>query len=140
MEARSGFPYTLVDDLNRTVGGYNSHVMPMYFETNAGIEKELPIPFGNGKRVAFRIGATNLFNRFNPRFVDSNVNSPTTNMFSDSSGRHFTARVANLEEMRFTKAAKESRAIEQLHAGLVLSFVFAFGIGVSRDLHCRALS
>ncbi len=98
VEARSGFPYTLVDDLNRTVGGYNSHVMPMYFETDAGIEKELPIPFANGKRVAFRIGATNLFNRFNPRFVDSNVNSPTKNMFSDSSGRHFTARLRILKK------------------------------------------
>jgi outer membrane receptor for ferrienterochelin and colicin len=98
IEARSGFPYTVIDDLNRTVNGYNNHSMPMYFVTNAGIEKELPIPFGNGKRVAFRIGATNLFNRYNPRFVDSNVNSPTFGMFSDSSGRHFTARVRLLKK------------------------------------------
>jgi hypothetical protein len=88
----------VIDDLNRTVNGYNNHSMPMYFVTNAGIEKELPIPFGNGKRVAFRIGATNLFNRYNPRFVDSNVNSPTFGMFSDSSGRHFTARVRLLKK------------------------------------------
>jgi outer membrane receptor protein involved in Fe transport len=98
VEARSGFPYTLIDDLNRTVGGYNNHTMPMYFVTNAGVEKELPIPFGNGKRVAFRIGATNLFNRFNPRFVDANVDSTTRGMFSDSSGRHFTARVRILKK------------------------------------------
>jgi outer membrane receptor protein involved in Fe transport len=98
IEARSGFPYTLIDDLNRTVNGYNNHSLPMYFVTNAGIEKELPIPFGNGKRVAFRIGATNLFNRFNPRFVDSNVNSPSFGMFSDSSGRHFSARVRILKK------------------------------------------
>jgi outer membrane receptor protein involved in Fe transport len=98
IEARSGFPYSEIDDLNRTVNGYNNHSMPMYFVTNAGIEKELPIPFGNGKRVAFRIGATNLFNRFNPRFVDSNVNSLTHGMFSDSSGRHFSARVRILKK------------------------------------------
>src|SRR5262249_15235107 len=84
VEARSGFPYSLVDDLNRIVGAYNGHSMPTYFVTNAAIEKELPIPFGNGKRVAFRIGTTNLFNRFNPRFVDANVDSTTRGMFSDS--------------------------------------------------------
>jgi outer membrane receptor for ferrienterochelin and colicin len=98
VETRSGFPFTTVDELNRVVGGYNGQAMPAYFVTNAGIEKEIPIPLANGKRVAVRIGATNLFNRFNPRFVDANVNSPTFMAFSDSSGRHFTARVRILKK------------------------------------------
>jgi hypothetical protein len=97
VEARSGFPFTAIDDLNRVVGGYNSQAMPAFFVTNAGIEKEIPIPLVSGKRVAVRIGATNLFNRFNPRFVDANVNSPTFMALSDSSGRHFTARVRILK-------------------------------------------
>jgi outer membrane receptor protein involved in Fe transport len=96
VEARSGFPYTKVDDLNQVVGAYNAQKLPTFFVTNVGIEKELPIPFGNGKRMAFRIGATNLFNRFNPRFVNTNVNSPLS--FSDSSARHFTARVRILKK------------------------------------------
>lgn len=98
VEARSGFPFTTIDDLNRVVGGYNAQSMPAYFVTNAGIEKEIPIPLSNGKRIAFRIGATNLFNRFNPRFIDANVNSPTFLSMSDSSGRHFTARVRILKK------------------------------------------
>lgn len=98
VEARSGFPFTEVDDLNHVVNGYNSQQLPSFFVTNAGIEKEITIPFANGKRMAFRIGATNLFNRFNPRFVDNNVNSPTFMSLADSSGRHFTARVRILKK------------------------------------------
>jgi outer membrane receptor for ferrienterochelin and colicin len=96
IEARSGFPYTTIDDLNRAIGGYNSHTMPAYFVTNVNVEKEIPIPFG--KRMAFRVGVTNLFNRFNPRYVDANVNSPLFMTFSESSGRHLVARVRILKK------------------------------------------
>jgi outer membrane receptor protein involved in Fe transport len=98
VEARSGFPFTTVDDLNRIQGDYNSHHMPTFFVTNASVEKELPIPLANGKRVALRVGVTNLFNRFNPRFVDMNVNSPYFLALSDSSARHFSARVRILKK------------------------------------------
>ena len=97
VEARSGFPYTAVDDLNRIVGGYNERQMPVYFVTNASVEKQVPIPLGKGKRMAVRVGVTNLFNRFNPRYVNSNVNSPYFLALSDSSARHFSARVRILK-------------------------------------------
>jgi outer membrane receptor protein involved in Fe transport len=98
IEARSGFPYTAVDDLNRIAGGYNDRTMPAHFVTNASVEKEIPIPFRRNQRMAFRVGVTNLFNRFNPRFVDANVNSPRFHNFSDSSNRHFVARVRILKK------------------------------------------
>src|SRR5215468_4113339 len=98
VEARSGFPYTKVNDLNQVVGSYNGQKLPMFFSTNVGIEKEVPIPFASGKRIAFRIGATNLFNRFNPRFIDANVDSPMFMTLSESSGRHFSARVRILKK------------------------------------------
>ena len=98
VEARSGFPYTRVNDLNQVVGSYNGQKLPMFFSTNVGIEKEVPIPFVSGKRIAFRVGATNLFNRFNPRFIDANVDSPTFMTLSESSGRHFSARVRILKK------------------------------------------
>jgi hypothetical protein len=47
--------------------------------------------------MAIRVGVLNMFNRFNPRFVDLNVNSPTFMRFSDSSGRAFVARLRVLE-------------------------------------------
>jgi hypothetical protein len=72
--------------------------MPAYFVTNASVEKQLPIPLGNGKRMAFRVGVTNLFNQFNPRFIDRNVNSPYYMALSDSSSRHFSARVRILKK------------------------------------------
>jgi outer membrane receptor protein involved in Fe transport len=97
VEARSGFPFNAFDQLNRIVGDYNGRDMPAYFVTNASVEKQLPIPLGRGKRMAFRVGVTNLFNRFNPRFVNSNVHSPYFLYLSDSSGRHFSARVRILK-------------------------------------------
>ena len=96
VEARSGFPYNWFDDLNHVVGSYNAQTLPVYFATNASVEKQIPIPGGKGKRMAFRIGVTNLFNRFNPRFVNANVNAPLA--FSDSSSRHFSARVRILKK------------------------------------------
>ncbi len=93
IEARSGFPFTALDDLNRVVGAYNGHTMLGYFVTNFSVEKEIPIPFK--RRMAFRVGATNLFNRFNPRFVDTNISSLQA---SDSSGRHFVGRVRILKK------------------------------------------
>ncbi len=98
VEARSGFPFTAFDELNRVVGAYNNHRMPVFFVTNASIEKEIPIPFVNGKHMAFRIGVTNLFNHFNPRFVDQNTNSSGFLSYSDSSSRHFVARVRILKK------------------------------------------
>ena len=98
LEARSGFPFTTIDDLNHVIGAYNSNRMPTFFSTNVSIEKQLPIPFGNGKRMAFRIGVTNLFNHFNPRAVDPNVDSPTFLNYSDSSRRRFVARIRLLKK------------------------------------------
>ena len=98
VEARSGFPFTVIDDLNHIVSAYNARHIPAYFVTNASLEKEIPIPLGRGKRAAFRVGVTNLFNRFNPRFVDANVSSPYFLSLSDSSRRHFSARVRILKK------------------------------------------
>jgi outer membrane receptor protein involved in Fe transport len=91
VEARSGFPYTAVDNQNRVVSGYNAARFPMFFVANATFEKEIPAVFG--KRMALRLGVLNLANHFNPRFVDMNVNSPTFGKYSDSTGRNFVARL-----------------------------------------------
>jgi outer membrane receptor protein involved in Fe transport len=96
VEARSGFPYSAVDVLNNIVGGYNSRTMPVHFVTNVSAEKEIPIPFK--RRIALRVGVTNLFNRFNPRFVDPNTSSPNFMTFSDSSDRHFVGRIRILKK------------------------------------------
>ena len=90
-EARSGFPYTNVDNFNHAVGAYNAARLPAYIVLNASFEREAPTFFN--KRLAVRVGVLNLLGRFNPRFIDLNVNSPTFGKFSDSSGRGFVARL-----------------------------------------------
>ena len=96
VEARSGFPYSAVNVMNNVVGGYNSLTMPMFFVTNFSVEKEISITFK--RRIAVRLGVTNLFNRFNPRFVDPNITSPGFMTFSDSSARHFVGRIRILKK------------------------------------------
>src|SRR5262249_42290455 len=99
VEARSGFPFTAVNDLNHVIGGYNSNRMAAFFTTNASLEKQLPIPFGNGKRVAGRVGVNNLFNHFNPRVVDPNGNSPNLKFFSRLPRRSCAPRPPNQKKV-----------------------------------------
>jgi outer membrane receptor protein involved in Fe transport len=96
VEARSGLSYSLYDELNRIQGDYNEQKFPAYIVTNVSVEREIPIFFG--KRIAFRVGVTNLFNRFNPRYADSNIDSPQFGRFADSSDRHFVGRVRLLKK------------------------------------------
>ncbi len=96
VEARSGYPFSPVNEFGHLAGAYNGRRMPAFFSTNFSLEKEIPIVFN--KRMAVRLGVTNLFNRFNPRYVDANVNSPAYGRFSDSSGRGFTGRVRLLKK------------------------------------------
>jgi outer membrane receptor protein involved in Fe transport len=96
IEARSGFPFTPVDQVGHVAGPYNEFNMPAFFSTNISLEKEIPIIFG--KRMAVRLSVTNLFNRFNPRYIDANVDSPMYLRLSDSSGRSFTGRVRLLKK------------------------------------------
>jgi hypothetical protein len=91
IEARSGFPFTTVDQRTLVAGPYNGGRFPMHFVTNFSLERELP--FVLGRRLSVRAGVLNLLNRFNPRYVDTNVNSPTFMGFSDSSARHFVGRL-----------------------------------------------
>jgi hypothetical protein len=91
IEARSGFPFTVIDDLHRTIGDYNGHRLPAFFTAKFSIEKEVPVIFG--QRMAVRIGVTNMLNRFNPGFVNANLNSPDFMQFSGSPGRAFVGRV-----------------------------------------------
>ena len=91
IEARSGFPFTAINKRTLIAGSYNGERFPMHFVTNFSLEKEIPFLFG--KRLGVRVGVLNLLNRFSPRFVDTNVNSPTFMEFSDSSDRHFVGRL-----------------------------------------------
>jgi outer membrane receptor for ferrienterochelin and colicin len=91
IEARSGFPFTAIDKRTLIAGDYNGDRFPIHFVTNFSLEREVPFAFG--RRLAVRVGVLNLLNRFNPRYVDTNVNSPTFMEFSDSSARHFVGRL-----------------------------------------------
>jgi outer membrane receptor protein involved in Fe transport len=96
VEARTGFPFSPVDQFGHLAGTFDGYRLPTVFLTNLSVEKELPIMFG--KHIALQLGVTNMLNRFNPRYVDANVNSPTFLRYSDSSGRNLYARLRLLKK------------------------------------------
>ena len=73
LEARSGFPFSLVNEENFAVGPPNSRRLPNYFNLNLHFEKKFR--FMN-YMWAWRFGLNNLTNHGNPNVVNNNVDSP----------------------------------------------------------------
>jgi outer membrane receptor for ferrienterochelin and colicin len=83
VEARSGFPFSVRDDVNGIIGERNSHRFPAYFSLGFSLEREFP--FTRKYRLGVRLSGFNLTNHFNPAFVDSNLTSPDFLHFGNSS-------------------------------------------------------
>lgn len=82
-EYRSGFPYTVVDELQQVVGSRNrGGRFPALFTLDLSATKVVPLT----KKYRARVGVHlfNLTNHFNPRDVQNNVASPTFGQFANS--------------------------------------------------------
>jgi hypothetical protein len=82
VEARSGFPFSIYDDVSGIIGDRNSLRFPTYFTLGVSLEREFP--FTRKYRVSVRLSGFNLTNHFNPNFIDSNVRSPEFLHFGNS--------------------------------------------------------
>lgn len=91
MEVRDGFPFNLVDDLQRLIPPAESHRFPAYFTLNLHLEKRFHL---FRAWWAIRGGFDNITDRHNFVFVNNDINPahpfPT---FSGFSGRAFTTRI-----------------------------------------------
>jgi hypothetical protein len=72
LEARNGFPFSVVSDEGLAVGSLNSRRYPVFFELNLHAERRFVL---RGHRWALRAGFNNLTNHRNPNVVNSNMDS-----------------------------------------------------------------
>jgi carboxypeptidase family protein len=90
VEARSGFPFSIVDEIGRVLGAPNSDRFPDYFNFNLHAERTLRF---SGYRFAVRGGFNNITNHRNFTVVNSTLGSPSFLSFFGSDGRHFVVRL-----------------------------------------------
>ncbi len=95
-EARTGFPFSLVNDQGQLVSKVGAERFPYYFSLNLQLEKRFHL-FGN--YFALRGGFDNITARCDP-FIVNNVIDPTHTMptFSACMGRAFTSRIRLLSK------------------------------------------
>jgi hypothetical protein len=89
-EARTGFPFNVVNDQFQLVGPPGSRRYPDYFSLNVHLEKRF---HALGFFWALRGGYDNITGRKNPVAVNNNIQSPQFGTFSGFDGRAFTARI-----------------------------------------------
>jgi hypothetical protein len=88
--ARSGFPFSAVDQTGLIVSGVDAHRYPFNFDLNIAIERTLTLV---GYRFALRLGCDNIANQANPAAVNNTVGAPQYLMFYGDEGRHFVVRI-----------------------------------------------
>ena len=89
-EARTGFPYNVINGQFQLVGVPGSERFPNYFSLNLHLEKRF---HALGFYWALRGGYDNITNRENPVVVNNNIESPQFGTFSGFDHRAFTARI-----------------------------------------------
>ena len=89
-EARTGFPFSVNNDLQQLVGAPGSYRFPTYFTLNLYLEKRFHL---FGYYWALRGGFDNITNHQNPYVVNTDVNSPQFLAFSSYDRRGFTSRI-----------------------------------------------
>jgi len=94
LEVHTGFPYSVVDQSRAFVGARNELRFPRFVSTDFQVLREvrLPIP---GKEHHARVGVSvfNIFNRFNPRDVQNNLDSGRFGDFFNGPGRTFKGKL-----------------------------------------------
>jgi hypothetical protein len=88
-EARSGFPYSIVDQEQNFVGIRNADTnrFPTFVAIDAEVSKEINVTTNHAVRLSIR--GFNLTNHFNPRDVHANIADPLFGQFLASYRRYF---------------------------------------------------
>jgi hypothetical protein len=89
-DARSGFPFSIQDQLGNIVGAVNSKRYPFNFDLNVALERMFHF---RGYRFALRGGVINLTGSRNPTAVNNTIGAPKFLQFVGSEGRHFQVRI-----------------------------------------------
>ncbi len=90
LEWHTGFPYTVVNDINQLVGEPNSGRYPEYFSANLHVERRFRFWHCEW---AFRGGVNNITGRRNPTVVNNNIDSSEYGVFQGGQSRTFNGRI-----------------------------------------------
>ncbi len=90
VEARTGFPFNVVNDQQVLVGEPGSRRFPTYLSLNVFVEKRFHL---FSRYWAIRGGFENVTNRANPYSVNNDINSPEFLTFGSYARRSFTTRI-----------------------------------------------
>jgi hypothetical protein len=90
LDARTGFPFSVVHDDGRLEGAVNSHRFPAYFTLNLHIERKFRLL---KYRLALRAGINNITNSDNASVVNNVIEAPNFRTFHGKEGRHAVLRI-----------------------------------------------
>jgi hypothetical protein len=90
LEWRTGFPFSVISEDGRVVGGVNAFRFPDHFELNVHLERR----FEFRKNLwAFRMGCNNITNHNNPNVVNNNMGSHNFLTFYGGPDRSYNFRI-----------------------------------------------
>ncbi|MCL4402404.1 MAG: carboxypeptidase regulatory-like domain-containing protein [Acidobacteria bacterium] len=90
VDARSGFPYSAMDETGRIIGPVDGNRFPFNFDLNLHLERRFTF---HGYRLAIRAGFNNITDHPNPTAVNNTVGYPQYLQFLGNEGRHFVVRL-----------------------------------------------
>jgi hypothetical protein len=96
-ETRTGFPFSVQDEIGRVLGAPNSDRFPGYLNLNLHVEWTTHLL---GYRFALRGGMNNLTDHNNYTVVNNTFGSPNFQTFYGSLGRHFVLRLRWLGRLK----------------------------------------
>jgi hypothetical protein len=96
-DRHTGFPYTAINANYNVVGRANGQRFPDYFSFSPGLEWRFHF---SGMYLGLRGILENATNNGNYAVVNNNVDSPQYGMFTEPSGRAFTARIRLIESKK----------------------------------------
>lgn len=90
LETRSGFPFSVQNDLGRVIGQVNSRRFPTFFELNFFVERRFAF---RGQNWALRAGFDNITAHNNPNTVNNSVDSPQFLQYYGGQARALNLRI-----------------------------------------------
>lgn len=88
VDVHTGFPYSTVNQLREFVGSRNELRYPRFFSADLQVLREIRLPVKE-KHARVGFGVYNIFNRFNPRDVQNDVDGSRSGQFFNGVGRSF---------------------------------------------------
>jgi hypothetical protein len=93
LDVHTGFPYSLIDPSRDFIGPRNSERFPRFTSFDLQVTRRISIHFGH-ERLKARVGFSvfNLFNKFNPRDVQNDIDSERFGALFNGVGRTFRGK------------------------------------------------